>query len=261
MLFIFPDQQQVIFKSPARLQRLKGLYQTFPERLVKGYLKSFAQKSEVISQQWSQFSDALLKHSTDSFIAAEFLPQDDSALQFEETRTGVLYSENIEQIAQDFYESYFSHYEIAPKPIARHDEEYLLKKYKNLLHTKNRDIEKYVKPGITIASSSVSLKSDLVWQNGTTNLVKSLGFDLMDAENINRKSLEYFGRLNFLSELAEKEKYRFDLLVSKPQDHSLYGAYEKALVILESSAAPKVIVEERDFDRYSEKTISEVLKE
>jgi len=142
----------------------------------------------------------------------------------------------------------------------RHDEDYLLRKYKRILTRCNARVERLLQPGITIQSEAVSLKSDLVWQNGTTHLVKSISFDLIDAENISRKSLEYFGRLNFLTELAQQEGYRFDLLISKPQNPQLHTAYLKARDILQSSPAPKVIVEEQDLERYTEKTIREIVK-
>ena len=82
MLFIFPEQRQVIFLHPARLKRLTSLYQAFPEHLVKASLRSFAKKSRAINRHWDLFADALLRQSADAFIAAEFLPSDDSALQF-----------------------------------------------------------------------------------------------------------------------------------------------------------------------------------
>jgi hypothetical protein len=228
---------------------------------VKASLRSFAKKSQAINRHWDLFADALLRQSADAFIAAEFLPSDDSALQFDQTRTAVLYSDEITQVAADFYHTYFAEYETASSPATRHDEEYLLRQYKRLLSHSKANIEEYLQPGMTIQSDSVSLKSDLVWQNGTTNLVKSIGFDLLDADNINRKSLEYFGRLNFLTELAQQEHYRFDLLISKPQNPKLHAAYYKAKDILQSSPAPKVIVEEQEIERYTEKTIREIVKE
>ena len=181
--------------------------------------------------------------------------------RFSFTQPAVLYSDEINQVAADFYHTYFAEYDTTPSPAARHNEDYLLRQYKRLLTRSQANIEEYLQPGITVQSDSVALKSDLVWQNGTTNLVKSIGFDLLDAENINRKSLEYFGRLNFLTKLALQEHYRFDLLISKPQHPKLHAAYYKAKDILQSSPAPKVIVEEQEIERYTEKTIREIVKE
>ena len=260
VLFIFPTQATVLFRYPARLQRLKHLYPGFSERPVKTYLQAFERKSRRVTEQWRARGDGLLQPTPDAFIEAEFLVSDDSALQFDPVRTGVLYSADVAQVAQDFYQSYFAPYVDAPVARSRHDEEYLLKQYWGLLRTRHGEIEKYLQPGITVASEATSLKTDLVWQNGTTNLVKSVGFDLTDADNINRKSVEFFGRLNLLSQVAEENHYRFDLLVSKPQDKRLYPAYQKALDILRSSSAPKEIIEESAFEQYSEKTANEVIK-
>lgn len=261
MLFLFPAQRRVIFLHPTRLKRLTSLYQAFPEQLVKAYLRNFAKKSQAINRDWDLFAEALLRQSADAFIAAEFLPSDDSALQFDEPRTAVLYSDQVTQVAADFYHTYFAEYETASSPATRHNEDYLLRQYKRLLTHSQANIEEYLQPGITVQSDSVSLKSDLVWQNGTTNLVKSIGFDLLDAENINRKSLEYFGRLNFLTKVARQNHYRFDLLISKPQNPELHAAYDQARDILQSSPAPKVIVEEQEIERYTEKTIREIAGE
>jgi hypothetical protein len=205
ILFIFPDQQRVIFKSPARLHRLKELYKCFSEHHVRQYLRSFEHKARQINKQWDLFAEHLIKHTPDKFTSVQFIASDDTALQFDEARKGVLYTVDIEQIADALYQSFFSQFQSNLPVKPRHDEEYLLKQYKHLLHKKNQEIEQYLKPGITIETESTSLKADLVWQNGTTNLVKSVGLDLVDAENINRKSLEYFARLNFLSELAAKQ--------------------------------------------------------
>ena len=85
-----------------------------------------------------------------------------------------------------------------------------------------------------------------------------VGLDLSDESGINDKSILLHGKLNFLSEKAEQENLRYDLLVSTPQKKGLFKAFDKAIKILDSSTAPKKIITEDSYQAYVEKALKQL---
>lgn len=89
ILFIFPEQKQVIFHAPNKLSRLLHIYQNSSEWLVKAHLKRIKQNIQQVSSDWDLFLDEILKDQR-AFIAREFLLEDSTALQFSDLRVGCL---------------------------------------------------------------------------------------------------------------------------------------------------------------------------
>lgn len=261
LLCIFPDQQQVIFRSAENLSRPKGLYPNFPESLIRVYLKGFEQKSREINRQWPLFSDALASKSPATFIQEEFLYKDDSALQFSEPKTGVTYSADCNVIATHLYDQYLGKYQQKTVAPVRHNEDYILRSYKRLLQGQDSEIVKFLKTDYVI-SEKVNLKFDLAWQNGSLHLVKPLSFDLATPQEIQAKSVVYLGYLTVLEEVAQKKNYTFDFLITRPQlpQPDLKNAYQNAIGILQEGKAPKAIIEENQLAAYTEKTIAEIVR-
>jgi hypothetical protein len=105
------------------------------------------------------------------------------------------------------------------------------------------------------------LKFDLAWKEKSTNLVKPLSFDLTEEKSIQEKSLINYGYLDLLGDYAKENNYRFDFIVAKPQNKTLYKAYDNALGLLELSKAPKRIITENLLKEYSEEAIEELSKQ
>ena len=270
ILFFFPSQNHIIFKYPERLTRLKGLYRDFSESHIRAYQKGFEKKALDLNSAWKNVSpSAFIKHINEISIAQDFLVEDATALQFSETKHGVLEGKSgrgrpamppsIDYVVDQYFKLYFSDYLTDDKNIYKHDEGFINKTFQQSLRKKSQEIFNKINRDIVIASERTALKFDFQWKNGATNLIKSVGFDLSDNESINNKSILLYGKLDFLTAKAEQDNLRYDLLVSHPQERKLYDAYDKALQILASSKAPKRIITEKEYDSYADNLVQELV--
>ena len=256
ILFSFPNQEKLVFKYPEKLTRLKGLYQGFSESHIRAYQKGFEHRTIEFNAEWQNNSPSAFAKSIYEVTPQDFLAEDATALQFSETKEGFLPGASVEYIVDQYFQLYFGDY-IEDKTVAqKHDEAYLNKQLSTALKTVNQEVyQRHFVKDVLVASEQTSLKFDFRWQNGTTNLIKSVGFDLSDESSINDKSILLHGKLNFLGEKAERENLRYDLLVSKPQKKSLFKAFDNALNILDSASAPKKIITEDSYQVYAKSAI------
>ena len=260
ILCIFPDQKQVFFNHPSSLTRVRDFYPAFPESLIKSYLKGFGRKSSQISKQWNLFADAFIEEGYAYFISREFLVNDGSALQFSEPKTGLLYTSDLAVIVNDLQELYLGGFEEGAALAPRRNEKFILKSYKGMLFAKDQSIEKYLQPNYAIKSEKSNISFDIAWQNKSLHLVKPLSFDLSHPKAIEEKAQLYYAKFSLLSELAQTQGYTFDLLVSRPQKPELQINYRQALAILRDSQAPQSIIEENQWEVYTQKTVDEIVK-
>ena len=123
IIVYFPDQNKIRFLYPDNFHRLKSVYRGFPDKAIKAYLKSFSILADNLSNQKRIFKDGLLE----TIIRQYFLSPDASSLQFREIQTGLVYVDNTDKIAKDFYNKFFFHYESESSSIVeKHDEKYAL---------------------------------------------------------------------------------------------------------------------------------------
>lgn len=260
ILFFFPSEKKVIFKYPKRLSQLNGVYQEFSEYLLRPYFQGFEIKANDLTSSWKGYAS---KKSSSLFINEElnpesFIVEDSSALQFSEPKKGVL-NKDISSVVSDYFQIYFSHYQGKEFVKSKHDESYILSTFNQLLLKKEKGVFNRIRKDIVLKSDNTFLKFDLQWQNGTTNYVKSIAFDLANEENINEKSVLFYGKLNLLGDKARKDNIRYDLLVSRPTNRKLFKAYDKALRNLDNAEAPKRIITEEKYYQYADDTVKQSL--
>ena len=256
ILFSFPNQEKLVFKYPVSLARLKGLYRRFSESQIRAYQRGFEKRTAALNAEWESSASSAFAKGIREITPQDFLVEDATALQFSETKEGFLPGDNLEYIVKQYYQLYFGEYTSGKETGHKHDEAYLNKKLVRALKAADRTAyDRRFERDIIIESARTSLKFDFRWQNGTTNLIKSVGLDLSDESGINDKSILLHGKLNFLSEKAKQENLRYDLLVSTPQKKSLFKAFDKAIRILDSSTAPKKIITEDSYRAYVEKAL------
>ena len=259
ILFIFPEQKQIIFHAPQKLSRLSHTYQNFSEWLVKAHLKRMKQKAQQVSSDWNLFSDEILKDQR-AFIAREFLLEDATALQFSDLRVGVLDTDDYNGLAKSYYELYFGDYEEQEQKEYQRNEKYITQRlYKNII-SKSKDVEQYLQKDIIVESPELTLKFDYAWQNHQKHLIKPLAFDLETEEGIQEKSARNFGYLTLLNQTAKNKNYTFDILVSRPSSKDLFASYDRALRVLESVPTSKKIIEEPQFDDYSGEIVGQIVR-
>jgi hypothetical protein len=250
ILFVLHQEKKVVFKYPQRLSRIKNLYNGFSTSLIRTYLQSFEKKAKDLSRQG--VGDLF------PFEAGpeDFLVRDSSSLRFSEAKHVHFSQTDTKWLVDEYFRLYFSdyHQELTPKSV-RHDDAYLLRYLEQQLKAKDDRLLNRLRHNVTVRSTATALKFELQWQNGTTNLVKTLGLDLKSEAAIKDKSLLIYGKLDFLKEKAIADHLRYDLIVSHPREHKLFPAYDQALDIIHQSTAPKQIVTEDQLDTYLQKIV------
>lgn len=266
ILFQFPAAEKVEFVA-GNAHRLKAIYPDFDQTIYNYLIKSIERKLK--DEGNSLFRSVNIKTDFKKYISNAVLPEDATALQFQEpvnvlgSKSETNTEERIGKIVDEFSKLLLPGI-ITKKPdVIRHNEHFLIKKFTGYIFEKHKDLEKKFKKNQIIKTKvnnrNIELKFELTWENGSTNFVKPLSFDLTEEKAIQDKSAINYGYLNLLTEYAIDNNYRFDFIVSKPQNRDLYKSYENALGLLELSNAPKRIVTERELSEYSDETIERLL--
>lgn len=262
ILFQFPAAEKVEFIA-GNAHRLKLIYPDFDQTVYNYLIKSIEKKLR--EEGNSLFHSVHLKTDFKKYIRSAVLPEDATVLQFQEPVNVVgrkvegSTEEKIDKIVDEFSKLLLPGIVTKKPDIIRHNENFLIKKYTSYIFEKNKDLEnKFIRNHViktNIKDRNIELKFELAWENGTTNFVKALSFDLTEEKAIQDKSAINYGYLNLLGDYAKDNNYRFDIIVAKPQKRELLSSYENALGLLELSDAPKRIVTETDLNNYSEETI------
>jgi hypothetical protein len=257
ILFIFPDENKVRFLYD-KSHRVRSIYPTFDPVIFNSSLKHI--DSKIRRDANSLFHVFLIGEGISKFINTNLLTEDSTALQFSESFNSVSPTNDIEKTVKDFSQLLIPGLAYTIEDDFKRDENYIVKKFKNILSERDRNIEHKISRNKIVQHKKIELKFEVAWQNGTTNLVKAISFDLKAKHDIQAKSVQYWGWFSLFKDYAELHKNRFDLLVTAPQVDELKEFYTDALERLKSSNAPLEIVEESKFEEYSENAIVEINK-
>jgi len=259
ILFYFPNssEEKLIFRFPHKLSRLRGFYHDFSEWQLRNYLRSFDFKTNEINLRFHEHKlNFHIKDDLSKIIHDEYIKPDATVLEFSEVRTGKVF-DDIYGIIEKYFNLYFSVYTDPNSDVEKHDEHYVLQNVKKIFYQKNSSVLHKLIPNRLIENETTNCKFDYSWQNGTTNLIKSLSFDLKDKNDITHKAILWKGIFEQLKEI----NYRFDLLIAHPQNNKPrenFKEYDKALKILDSIVAQKTIVIENSFEKYVDEVIETI---
>jgi len=192
------------------------------------------------------------------FLENNFLIRDAAPIQFSKSRTALLYSDNTEVIIDHYLKLYFpeekNHFEAIPA-----SKEYSqVDRFRSILLSNNLDINLSLKKGELIKNEKATFKPDLVWENGSTNLIKEVNFNDTSEDKIRDKALLLSNKLNYLSDEIRAKNSRVDFFVTRPLKESLISSYEVALDILNDARVPKTIVTENELKNYSINAVIEI---
>jgi len=255
ILFVFPENGVIEFYSPTNLQRLVKSYPDIDVKLIASYLDSFNSSAKKIAHALPTYTLDLNK-----LIYEQFIIQDSSALQFSKFNFA-LFDGDFELTKEKYKQLFLGSYHIKKNVNLNQpklNDHSISKVCKNIILSKRPDISEYLKTDIIILENkSVKLKTDFYWQNGTTNFVKGITFDLSKADEIIKKSLLIGNQLNYLSEKIVNSNGRVDLLLAKPSNENLTSTYLEAINILNNSSANISIIS-GDYSNYADKVINEI---
>jgi len=250
------DEKRLFFIYPNHLKRISDFFPNIGKgknNLVdlKRYLREFYEKTEEIT--WK--SD-IQKLTLKEIIPSEFIINDANSFFFSDVKQGFYTS--IEETINYYKRVYFKFYEkndYANKDLAvkKYFYDFLIKFSKP-----NDERLHYFKEGITIKNKIGNSRFEYHWQNGTPNLVKTLGLDLKDEQGIQRKVFNWTLAIDYIEQMNEYKDYNFDILVSRPKSRSLFKSYDNALDVLSDIKAEKKIIEQDEIKDYAEKALSTV---
>lgn len=238
------------------LKRPKSIFPDFDSKLVNHYLDIIQDR---IEEKKINFSKAPDEKSIQQYVHENILAVDAAGLVFD---SPVKVTEGLDSIASTL--STYSQLLLPGTNTVQHtqithNEKYLLSRYLNNIKHGYEGIEEKLTKNKIIETKTVSLSFDLAWRNGTLNHVKPLSFDLNKSKDIQNKASLYLGYLTQLADYAKDNKFRFDFLVSKPQNKNFIDDYWNALDILNyDKNAPKRIITEDELDEYAKETIKDL---
>lgn len=250
ILFFFPQESRVEFLCPKYLQRISGLYPDFSIHTLRNYLKAFEKQAKKLTQTFTDSSNLFETADLEELIEEYFLTKDSTALLFTNVKNGTY--ENTDQTLTFYYEQYLSVYKNI-KAREHKDEQYILRKVDKGFKKRKLENNRAIKKNIEIKTDLFTEQFKYGWKNGTTNLITPIGLDLQKKQSIKEKAYGWHGKLDAFRDTAKKGKFRFDLILSRPDDKNLFNTYDNVLTLLEENKAPKEIIEVDELDGYIEK--------
>lgn len=254
ILFYFPAQRQLVFRPFGRLRKFKWLYPAFPTEHVIRYLKELETGARLTGRTIQSVSQL----DFERVLEKNLLTVESAPFQFSQVKSAVLYSTSIDKIIADYCSIYERDSEKGVElGKTQPQKDSPIRKFKGYLENIFPDLEAQLLPAQSIRAEKVTFKPDLVWQNGSTNLVKEIVFP-KNEDNLLDKALALNRKADYLIDTARANKYRFDFLVQKPIEEKLQAPYRNALDILNEIKAPKKIVTENELESYAKNAATDI---
>ncbi|HBL76346.1 MAG: hypothetical protein A2W90_08405 [Bacteroidetes bacterium GWF2_42_66] len=252
IIVFFPDEGSIHFIYPASFSRLKGFFKSFKEAKIKAYLNQIEKNIKLINKRDSLFfTDFNNDEGLYTLIDQEILKSDDSALQFSSFFKSLSYTTDKIKIINDLYNQFFEDY--ITKPVSSHiTEDAIRKTFIKQIKSKSPELINKFQVDYIIKTENNEFQFDFAWQNGSFNLVKPVSFDLQETKKIQEKSILLYGNLSLLSDIAIINNYRFDLLVAKPQNKSIFSSFDRALKTIEKASVKKSIILQSEIESYAQ---------
>jgi hypothetical protein len=260
VLFYFPREREKLYFYCSNPNRLKCLYNDIDISYYKSILKDIEDDTNKYSNDL--LANDILEKKSIEFIDTFILKSDDSSLQFTDFITSLYSNSDRKSVIDQYIKLLFPYDHPDEEKPKKYDETYIINGFKNRLINKNPDLfSKISNKNIDIQYNNLNFKFDIAWQNGTMNLVKPVGFDLIEEQSIQRKTAEYCSYLHWLEPYLNDNNSRIDLLLSKPRNRNLYKIYTNSIKLLDDVKSPKRIIEFDGLDDYVDEVQKYVLSE
>lgn len=201
----------------------------------------------------------LQEDKLENFIAKELFYSDAAGLSFESVER-IPISENSDSSKTKDYlkELYLVGQGVLQDQRKKRNEEFILSEVNKILKSKAPSLTNRIERNKTITTPLIQFTFDFFWKSKEDHLVKALAFDLENGILIQNKALQIYGALEQLKSafLEDSQRYKVDLLLSKPLEKSNFKEFDKALEIISSVNVPVNISLEKDWNRYTDNIIS-----
>ena len=174
--------------------------------------------------------------------ALKVLPDDDSALQWSPTGTGL--TADPARTFERLFERYVARYD--PAPVKRRSDDDVWQPVRDKLMERGINVAFAPK---TVVGAQDRIVFEKAWNNGRWHACEPVSLDMAHAGGIMDKARRWRGHL---AAVADGTSERIDLhfLLGRPRNGSLMGAYETAKAILEHAPFATEVVDENDIDDF-----------
>ncbi len=226
---------------------------TFPDLKAKSFralIKNLSNRFAAVSKAYD--SPMMLSEKSEQLEQVIFsvLPKDDSSLVWSPTSSGL--TDNPQGTLDRLFERYISKYD--HKKAAHHKtDEDIWRVFKRDLEDR-RMLEFFTEK--TIEGRDDEVKFPFAWKNGVWHCIEPISFDLSAPESIREKAHKYLGQIT--SVMDSNDAFKVYLLVSKPSEQNLLGAFDRAMNILGKMPISKEIYLEEDRNSLLDKLCSQI---
>lgn len=166
--------------------------------------------------------------------------KDDSALVWTPAQPGLTF--DARKTLTLLFARYVSKYDKRPPAHKRSDEDVWRKFNKGLIDRHIADF--FVEKKIEVRDVEVRFKS--AWKNGIWHCIEPISFDLSAPESIKEKAHKFLGQVTSVRNASEK--FKIYMILGKPENSDLQGAFDTARHILESLPIENEIYLENEAD-------------
>lgn len=252
---VLDNKNKVVFLFPTRLRRISQCFPNLGNKnlyILRNYLTSFKANANKINRE-KDFSVTDLSQ----IIESKFILDDANSFFFSEIKEGIYFS--IKDTKAYYEDLYFKFYD--QKKTIKPQDELVREAFQNTLKklTQGNDIRlSYFKKNVSIENKITSSKFEYKWQNGTANLIKTLGFNLSGKQDIQDKAFKWSSAINYINQIPKYQNLHFDILVAPPTDNNLFKSYDKALEVLNDIKANKTIISQEGLTQYAQKALDTI---
>ena len=180
--------------------------------------------------------------------ALKVLPDDDSALQWSPTGTGL--TADPTRTLERLYGRYVARYDSVPtkrrSPVKRRSDDDVWQPVRDKLMERGISVPFESK---AVVGAQDRIVFERAWKNGRWHAFEPVSLDMADNEGIMDKARRWRGHLAAVAD-GTSEGIDLHFLLGRPQNGSLMGAYETAKTILAHAPFATEVVDEIDIDAF-----------
>ena len=237
-----PETSQLFFKLNEHYGRISKFFTDF-------HGGSYRQLIYDLQRYFSSIANELqepdfFKPSPNKFeeVLHRLIADDASCFQWSEPMSGICQDSQI-RLEQLFYEFVLQYEESGIRE--RNDETAIWSNVSSILRQHN--LEKHLRFHTKLSAVNYTYSFKMGWENGHSQYLEPISFDLLQSQNIIEKANTWSGRLLSLS---KGNTFGFTAVVSPPQRKSEYKAFDQGCAILEGAPSVRTIVKDDEFNSF-----------
>jgi len=250
LVLFSPEGRFLRFKAKTTVGRVTSMFPSLKTSAFKELLRSVKKRFDVIEAETSAGLGIWERKSNLDEILLYAMPQDDSSLVWSPISTGV--TSDLKGSFDKIFSRYISKFDQKTIRNRRTDDD--------VWRLFRRDLEKRNLLSF-FETKSISGKDDEVefpfaWKNGVWHCIEPISFDLTAPESIRDKAHKWLGQIASVTD--SQDEFKVYLVLAKPQQSNLAGAFEKAISILEKVPVPNEIYVDSDMEKLVDKLYKQV---